>query len=117
MSIVDFNFNENTSTANWLASGIKTEIKNVKQAIFDNKRNLIAALCGTSTPSQLNIFNDDGLAAEILPPEKSDFQYLLPDNFKGFFIICSNANNAGTFDWKYELDLPSMRLKKIGRAY
>lgn len=117
MPIQEFNFCENTATAEWLAHGIKTEIKNVKQAIFDKKRNVIAALCGASMPFKLMVFNEDGLMAELPPPETFDFQYLLPDNFKGFYIICSTVSDAGTLDWKFELVLTNMCLKKIGRAY
>lgn len=117
MSILKFFYDENTETATWMAGGVDTKIRNIKQAIYDPKRNLIVALSIPDTLPQLKIFDEHGQAAEILAPRDSDFQYLLPDNSKGVLIICSETSDVGTFDYKYELVLPEMRLKKIGRAY
>jgi hypothetical protein len=117
MSILQFLYEENSETASWLADGVKTEIRDVRQAVFDKSHDLVLALYRVGTSSRLQIFNKSGLAGEIVAPGNSDFQYLLPDNSKGVLIICSDISDAGTFDWKYELALPDMQLKKIGRTY
>lgn len=118
MSINNFTFAEDISTADWLFDARRIFLENVRQACVDNRRSFIAAIPKADPKNFLNIFYESGELNFVFSPHSGYFfEYLSEDVMHGVRAVCSNHGDRGdTLDWYFKIDLYSKELVKQGRA-